>query len=249
MSKFGFQHFFGLVRWPLFALYLLAGHAGSQPIERVKVFPLGPVQNTPSMEKMSTASQEGWKLEFNEDFSNTVIGEEPVSLFILDGAYTVQNDKNGERVLALPGTPTRDFGILFGRKIKEKALELRFSFFSTSQGRRMPSVAASVGGVRGLRFRLNPAARNFTLSLDEVFLKEIPFTWRGNQWWSVRFQALPSGGVQTKVKLWPSVDPEPVSWLIDEFFKVEYKGGKCALWGFPYAGTSILFDDIAIFSK
>ena len=69
---------------------------------------------------MSTASQEGWKLEFNEDFSNTVIGEEPVSLFILDGAYTVQNDKNGERVLALPGTPHERFRNTFRAKDQRK---------------------------------------------------------------------------------------------------------------------------------
>ncbi len=249
MNKFGFQRFLSAIRCLFFALYLLIGHSCRQPGERVKNYPPSPVQNTPLVETIPIVAQEEWKLEFHEEFSDSIIGQEPETLFILDGAYTVQAHKERDKVLALPGTPTGDYGVLFGRKIKEKALELRFSFFSTSQGRRMPSVAASIGGVRGLRLRLNPAARNLALSLDEVFLTEIPFTWRGNQWWSVRFQVIPAGEVQAKVKLWPSAEQEPVSWAFTKFFKVEYNGGKCALWGFPYAGTSILFDDISILSK
>ena len=31
-----------------------------------------------------------------------------------------------------------------------------------------------------------------------------------------------------------------------EEFDIEYMGGKCALWGFPYSSTPILFDDIAV---
>jgi hypothetical protein len=37
--------------------------------------------------------------------------------------------------------------------------------------------------------------------------------------------------------------------LISEKFDIQYKGGKCALWGFPYASTPILFDDLTILSK
>ena len=41
----------------------------------------------------------------------------------------------------------------------------------------MPSVAASIGGIRGYRLRLNPA-RNVVLSLDETVLRELPFLGR-----------------------------------------------------------------------
>ena len=30
---------------------------------------------------------------------------------------------------------------------------------------------------------------------------------------------------------------------------IKYKGGKCALWGFPYASTPIAFDNLLILSK
>jgi hypothetical protein len=110
-----------------------------------------------------------------------------------------------------------DFGLLFGPRIREKGLELRFSFFSRKKGRRMPSIAAGIGGVRGLRLRLNPAARNLALSFDEQTLKEIPFSWIGDQWWSVRFQMTPQDSNQStfvQYKLWPKQEAEPNTWLV-----------------------------------
>ena len=93
-------------------------------------------------------SNSSWVVEFSEDFSKMETGSEPESLFILDGAYTVQVDQNEEKSLTLPGSPMGDFGLLFGPRIREKGLELQFSFFSRKKGRRMPSIAAGIGGVR-----------------------------------------------------------------------------------------------------
>lgn len=197
-------------------------------------------------------SNEAWMEEFSEDFTEVEVDAEPESLFILDGAYTVQIDHNDQKSLRLPGSPMGDFGLLFGPRIRDKALELRFSFFSTKMGRRMPSIAAGIGGVRGFRLRINPAARNLVLSLEEKSLHTLPLSWSGDQWWSVRFQIIPKDlGNSTLVnyKLWPAQEIEPSSWLVSEKFDIEYKGGKCALWGFPYASTPILFDNLNILSK
>ena len=204
------------------------------------------------VETTAKGSNSEWVVEFSEDFSKVEIGSEPDNLFILDGEYKVQVDQNDEKILTLPGSPMGDFGLLFGPRIKEKGLELRFSFFSRKKGRRMPSVAAGIGGVRGLRLRLNPAARNLVLSFDDQSLKEIPFLWTGDQWWSVRFQMTPEDSNQStfvKYKFWPKREAEPDTWWVSEKFSIQYKGGKCALWGFPYASTSILFDDLTILSK
>ena len=193
-----------------------------------------------------------WAVEFKEDFSEVEVGTEPESLFILDGDYTVQTDTKNNNILTLPGSPMGDFGLLFGPRVKDKGLELQFSFFTTKKGRRMPSVAAGIGGVRGLRLRLNPAARNLVLSMNETILEELPFTWVGNQWWSVRFQMIPANLNQSTIvqfKLWPKLEKEPISWLFTQMFDIQYMGGKCALWGFPYASTPIQFDDLIILSK
>ena len=41
----------------------------------------------------------------------------------------------------------------------------------------MPSIAASIGGVRGYKFRLNPAARKIVLSMNETIIHEMPYSW------------------------------------------------------------------------
>ena len=191
-----------------------------------------------------------WKLEFHENFASCGIGQEPDSLFILDGHYSVQEESKGQKYLQLPGTPMGDFGLLFGPRIKDRGLALRFSFFGTQKGRRMPSIAAGIGGVRALRLRLNPAARSLVISHDETILKQVPFVWKDGIWWDVFFQATPStkGLTLIKCKLWPKQEQEPKAWFLEEEFKHEYEGGKCALWGIPYASTPILFDDLFIFS-
>ena len=192
-----------------------------------------------------------WNSEFSEDFSGVDVDAEPESIFILDGEYTVQEDGNN-KFLSLPGSPMGDFGLLFGPREREKPLELSFSFYASKKGRRMPSIAASIGGVRGYKLRLNPAARNLVLSMDETVFKEMPFSWKGEQWWKVRFQAFTGDTNQTtrlQCKLWPKEQNEPTEWFISEEFDIEYKGGKCALWGFPYSSTPILFDDLVISSR
>ena len=192
-----------------------------------------------------------WNVEFSEDFSGVDLDAEPESIFILDGEYTVKEDGNN-KCLSLPGSPMGDFGLLFGPREREKPLELSFSFYASKKGRRMPSIAASIGGVRGYKVRLNPAARNLVLSMDETVFKEVPFSWKGEQWWKVRFQAFTGDTNQTtrlQCKLWPMEQNEPTEWFISEEFDIEYKGGKCALWGFPYSSTPILFDDLVISSR
>jgi hypothetical protein len=193
-----------------------------------------------------------WIEEFSENFNEVEVDTEPETLFILDGAYSVQLDHEGQKSLKLPGSPVGDFGLLFGPRIRDKALELRFSFFSSKMGRRMPSIAAGIGGVRGYRLRLNPAAKDLILSYEDQNLRTLPFSWSGDQWWSVRFQVIPKDLNKTTLvqyKLWPSQESEPDNWLVSDKFDIEYKGGKCALWGFPYASTPILFDNISIMSR
>ena len=214
--------------------------------------PIEDAKNQIVVETSSNDSNSSWVVEFSEDFSKVETGSEPENLFILDGAYMVQVDQNDQKSLTLPGSPMGDFGLLFGPRIREKGLELQFSFFSRKKGRRMPSIAAGIGGVRGFRFRLNPAARNLVLTFDDQTLKEIPFSWIGDQWWSVRFQITPEDSDQStfvQYKLWPKQEAEPDTWLVSEKFSIQYKGGKCALWGFPYASTPILFDDLTILSQ
>lgn len=190
-----------------------------------------------------------WKTEFHENFSNISSKTEPESLFILDGSFLVNQNENGKQ-LELSGSPVGEFGFMFGSRIRERAMELNFSFFSSKQGRRYPSIAASIGGIRGYRFRWNPATQNILIYNDEVLLTEKNFPWNGDQWWKIRFQVVPLKNSRSllKLKIWHGDSNEPEAWLIEHQDKFLFKGGKCVIWGYPYAGTPIYFDDIMILS-
>ena len=191
-----------------------------------------------------------WVVEFEENFSSLGVGSEPENLFILDGAYAVSQEENDKR-LTLPGSPVGDFGLLFGPRVRQKDLSLTFSFLATKQGRRYPSLAAGLGGVRSYRFRFNAATREILLLRQEEKMGKVAFQWESGAWWSVRFQAIPRGEQETRIRLkfWKRGEEEPKEWLFDDLDPNGFAGGKCALWAYPYAGTPIHFDDLKIESR
>ncbi|MDG1326355.1 MAG: hypothetical protein P8P49_11360 [Opitutales bacterium] len=200
-------------------------------------------------ESYNLEGEGNWSVEFSESFSNISTGEEPENMFILDGEFLVQRNE-GNKVLELAGSPVGDFGFLFGSRIKDKAMELQFSFHSTRQGRRYPAIAAGIGGMRGYRFRWNASARKILLFRDEVLLVEKIISWESSTWWQIRFQVLPhlEGKNLIRLKLWQKGNQEPQDWFIEHEDQFSFKGGKCVLWGFPYAGNAIHFDDLNILS-
>jgi hypothetical protein len=191
-----------------------------------------------------------WEVDFEENFSNLDTGSEPENLFILDGAYTVTEEGSNKR-LTLPGSPVGDFGLLFGPRVREESLSLSFAFLGTKKGRRLPAMAAGLGGVRSYRFRLNAATKQIILLRQDVEIGKASYQWESGAWCQVRFQALLGDGEKTRIrlKLWKRGEDEPDNWLMDQVDANEFAGGKCALWAYPYAGTPIHFDDLKIESK
>ena len=205
----------------------------------------------PPEQNPETQEAEGkWSVEFEENFSSLEAGSEPETLFILDGAYAVSQEENDKR-LTLPGSPVGDFGLLFGPRVREKSLSLTFSFLATKKGRRLPALAAGLGGVRSYRFRLNAATGEILLFRQDVEIGKVAYQWESGAWCKVRFQAIPGDGENTRIrlKLWKRDADEPDEWLLDQVDPNGFAGGKCALWGYPYAGTPIHFDDLKIESR
>ena len=230
------------LRLPLFFLSCLLLHGCC-----TKAPPL----DLPSEQNPEEQKAEGkWSVEFEENFSSLEVGSEPENLFILDGAYAVSQEENDKR-LTLPGSPVGDFGLLFGPRVREKSLSLTFSFLATKKGRRLPALAAGLGGVRSYRFRLNAATGEILLFRQDVEIGKVAYQWESGAWCRVRFQAIPGDGENTRIrlKLWKGDADEPDEWLLDQVDPNGFAGGKCALWGDPYAGTPIHFDDLKIESR
>jgi hypothetical protein len=56
-----------------------------------------------------------------------------------------------------------------------------------------------------------------------------------------------NGGVwKVEGKAWPQTDPEPADWTISLEEKTEPHPGRTSIWGAPYSGTPIRFDDLLL---
>ena len=192
-------------------------------------------------------AQPAWNVVYENNWSAETVGEDPADLFVLDGAFTV-TEVDGDKALALPGAPVGDFGFLFGPRVKGKPAALRCRMFSTRKGRRMPAFAAGLGGVSGYRLRLHAAARNLQLLRGEETLVTVPHVWKDGTWTNLRVRAEQKGetGAVVSAKVWSADSEEPADWTIVHKDSEPYAGGKCTLWGLPYAGTAILFDDLKV---
>ena len=135
--------------------------------------------------------------------------------------------------LTLPGSPVGDFGLLFGPRVREKSLSLSFSFLATKKGRRLPALAAGLGGVRSYRFRLNAATKEILLFRHDLEIGKVAYQWESGAWHSVCFQAIPGAGENTRIrlKLWKRGEKEPDEWLLDRLTRVHL--GEMRALGLP----------------
>ena len=75
----------------------------------------------------------------------------------------------------------------------------------------------------------------------------MPFTWPDGAWTSLRIQTRKGAeGWVVEGKAWPAGTPEPAAWTITFPVKDEPPAGRAGIWGSPYSGTLIRFDDLLL---
>ena len=117
--------------------------------------------------------KESWQTIYDQKFDGVEDGELPEDFFVLEGNFQVTT-KEGRKCLALKPHPVGEHGFLFGPRIKKENLELSFSCLGGLKSRRHNVFAGALGGIRGLKFRINPSIREFTLSFQEDWRSSFP---------------------------------------------------------------------------
>ncbi len=189
-----------------------------------------------------------WEVLYQQDFEEVEVGSLPDDFFVLDGDFSVGMTGNG-KCLVLPGNPIGEFGFLFGPRFDKKNVECAFSFWTKNLGRRFSSLECAIGGIRGFRLRLDGVAKSATFRCGDTILTEKCPDWNVETWTSLRFRASVSdenSNMVASFKLWEAKDYEPVRWLHLAAPTDPLPMGRCLLWGYPYAGTEILWDDLQI---
>jgi len=182
---------------------------------------------------------------YKNDFESEEVGKTPKDMLVMAGDFQVKQDKDG-KYLELPGEPLDTFGLLFGPSVKDD-VSASARFYGTKKGRKLPSFGVSLNGAGGYRLQVSAAkgALEFFKS-DEVKLS-VPYTWTSDAWTTLRITVRKSGsGWVIEGRAWATGSPEPEKPLITLEETAEPATGKAGIWGSPFSGTPIKFDDLVV---
>ena len=188
----------------------------------------------------------GEEAVYANDFESSEIGKAPKDFLVIAGAFAVQQD-GARKFLELPGSPLDTFGALFG-PAKMEGLSVAAKIFGTKTGRKFPAFGLSWNGAGGYRLQVSAAKKQLEIFKGDEARASVPFEWRDATWLSLRIQArqTPAGAWVIEGKAWPAGGAEPEKWTVSLEEKEAPAAGRPGLWGSPFSGTPIRFDDIAV---
>lgn len=182
---------------------------------------------------------------YQQDFQTVEPGPLPVDLLVLDGAFAVRAE-GPARFIELPGAPLETFGVLFGPTVTDN-VAARVRCFGTSAGRRYPTFAVGLGGVNGYKLRVSPGKKQLELLRGETVLLGEPFAWQSGQWTHLHLQIRRHGQAwKIEGRAWTEGEPEPQGWTVHLEVPEAPRPGRASIWGAPFAGTPIRFDDLLL---
>jgi hypothetical protein len=186
--------------------------------------------------------------EYHAGFSAAEIGKLPADVQALTGGYTVAEFENN-KVLELPGDPLDIFGLLFGPGDKSE-IDVRARVWSASSGRRFPEFGVGTGDIAGYRLLLLPGQKKLELRRSDDAIKSVDLSepWKSGTWTWMRLRVLKQAESRWSVegKAWPAGATEPAAWQVVHEVSEPPQAGRASVWGIPFAGTPIRFDDLAV---
>lgn len=183
---------------------------------------------------------------YQTNFEKTKTGEVPEDFLVLDGDFAVKQS-NGNKYLELPGAPLDAFGFMFGPSARH-GNEISARMFGTKKGRRYPVFGIALNGVNGYRLQVAPAKRAIELLKGSAVVAKVPFRWGGGEWLRLALRVEQTGTAEWTItgKVWPDGKKAPAKPTITHKEAKEPRNGKPSIWGSPYSGTPIRYDDIVV---
>jgi hypothetical protein len=183
---------------------------------------------------------------YQNNFEKTQIGEVPDDFLVLDGDFAVKQE-GGNKYLELPGAPLDAFGFMFGPSARH-GNEISARMFGTKKGRRYPVFGIALNGVNGYRLQVAPAKRAIELLKGSAVVAKVPFRWGGGEWLRLALRVEQTGAAEWTVsgRVWAGGKKAPAKPTITHKEAKEPRNGKPSIWGSPYSGTPIRYDDIVV---
>jgi len=106
-------------------------------------------------------------------------------------------------------------------------------------------------GISGYRLRVVPSSGTVELLKNEEVVVSEKFAWKADQWTNLKLEIKPAGD-QWSIRgwVWAVADGEageqPEKPSIEHTDKSAPGQGKASLWGSPYSGKPVDFDDVKV---
>jgi len=170
----------------------------------------------------------------------------PSDFLVLDGGFAVKQD-GANQFLELPGAPLETFGVLFGPTVETDTV-VTAKIRGSAKGRRFPTFAVGLNGVGGYRLQISPAKKLLELYKGDDVVATAPFEGKLDSWFWLRLEnkKFTDGEWKISGKVWPEKSTEPEDPAISFLEKSKPIAGRASIWGSPYSGTPILFDDLKV---
>ena len=183
---------------------------------------------------------------YENNFASAEVGKAPEEMLVLDGGFAVREEA-GAKFLELPGAPLETFGVLFGPAVTNN-VELSARIHGTRRGRLFPAFGVGLGGVNGYKLRVSPGKKELELHKGDTDLLSVPFDWQSGQWthFRLRLREMSAGAWKVEGKAWTEGAAEPATWQLAYTENTPPRAGRAAIWGAPYAGTPIRYDDLRL---
>jgi hypothetical protein len=194
---------------------------------------------------LNSVAAESKKL-YENNFEKAEAGKVPEEFLVLDGAFAVKEEA-GNKSLELPGAPLDAYGLLFGPTESANVIASA-RVFGTGKGRRFPTFALGLNGVGGFKLQVSPGKKMIEIYKGEEVLVTSPYTWESGAWTMLRLQLrkIKEGEFAVRGKVWKQDGKEPDGWMIDYTLMGDLPAGRASVWGNPYSGTPILYDDLSL---
>ena len=186
---------------------------------------------------------------YNANIDNTEVGEVPDDFLVLDGDFSVQKE-NGKKFIELPGAPLDSFGIMFGPSARH-GNEISARIYGTKKGRRYPVFGVAMNGVNGYRLQVAPAKRSIELLKGNNVIAKTAFRWPSGSWLRLSLSIIKTNESEWSINgnVWEDGGEKPTKPTLSHKETKEPRNGKPSIWGSPYSGTPIRYDDIVVNKK
>jgi hypothetical protein len=184
---------------------------------------------------------------YSNDFAKLSPGKLPDDQFLaLAGDFAVK-DVDGNRLLELAGTPLDSLGLLFGPTPEAPTGTVSARIWAATTGKRFPEFGVGTNDAGGYKLWLMPRQKLVAIRKGDETVATAPYAgWKDQSWTRLMLQVSKAGDNAWAVrgKVWADGAAEPKDWTISYGEQTEPTPGRASVWGNPYSGQPIRFDDL-----